>query len=302
MNKKLRWTIDILAVVALLVSGFLSWMDVPSASTASRLLGDINAYYGESVWIGVAQPDSFQDVSFADPPTLELRATRTGWRGSFYFTINEFPDVRAESGTFVLLLPIKSSIGRIDVTGAAAAVDKDASNSRLIVNIRVALDEGRRRVRLSLPVEWRDSALTQRLGFGRTRRTVLSSSAYRNPEGRPFALARFHGRRDPSQPITPGDAVLILHTRQRADSLTDPQPAPDSSVIGPETLSYRLAEADAPTVCCRGIFRSFSFVEENPRIRFLLQMNAQLFFVALGFILAEVATIVSSKSRKSVRP
>lgn len=260
--------------------------DVPTSSSG---------FYEDSVWVGVGDTDDFSSTFFyaGEEPTLALEPTSDGWSGAFTFEVSR-ASIASSRGTFQVILPRTAQ-----VTDASSQPEIVTSIDRFDSRIRVLVDvtgtDDTESLRGYIQVEWKDERSVQHLGFGKSKHVLLISNAYRSGDGEtiyaatPFKSRAYSNSAGEPTTNTPTANVLILLNDERL-SFDSYFPEPDGEHGNSSNLIYRLStDFPASDLEGTGMFRSIDVVVENSLRRFFVQVVAQVFFLALGFGLSEVA-------------
>jgi hypothetical protein len=300
--RKLRWGLRIFTALLIGCGVALLWADVPSTHESSLRS---QQFFKQAIWIGVYPKLALEYVSFVQDPVLFVHPTDSGWSGSFSFQIAPQTITMASSVSFVLLLPHGAQYGH-GCRCRNVALSTYSPGTLLAVNLNFNPSTVQNEV-VVVPVSWPFQAgLQQNLGIGETRYTVLVSNTGLLPHSyeqfAPFYSAVALLPNGLPSPAT-AFAELEINTGHGSDEITSASPTPDGSYATPYEVGYRLS-ALSPDVENDPSFRTLSFTIENPRWRLLMQIDASIVFLAVGFWLSEVVNMIQERrqgSRQSSR-
>lgn len=289
----------------MLATGWLLLKDIPQNRPRDLPTSSGTPFYDNSVWVGVADANMLSNVNFysGEDPILALQPESNGWMGVFHFNVSQ-SSTSAAVGTIKLILP-RNAIVDCNVSRTGIRVSCDNSGSRKLVDVALngpEVSPGQSFGAFDLRVGWTDSHSVQRLGFGKSRHVLLVSNAYVSADGvvrasYPLVSNLLRDSTGATTSETPTGNVSIS-AKGGSESFTSSSPGSDSRYSGSYTVRYRIlpeiSKADIPGT---GFFREIEVVVENARVRFLMQVDTQAFFITLAFVLAELATSLARLTR-----
>ena len=288
-----------IVVAILITSGYLLWQDYPSPAPEQPAASGGSFYYQHDVWIGVVEPNEFaQAVFFAPGPTLIVHPTGDGWSGYLHFIIGS--QSASASGHLVMLLPLTAKIGKS--RSSFVSVSVQSATSEKLVYIYISIPRNTIPFTYNLPVTWSDPASAQRLGFGETRYFLYIGNAYVNHNRiysvTPYVSDRYRAKDGSATEDTP-TATVTVETAGSHEVFTN-YSQPESLYSTSSALQYAVDPGDGGSLAGLGLFRAVSVTIENSDDSFYMQLASNVFFVAIGFLLSEVA-VLAEKRRKDRR-
>lgn len=296
-----RWIMRCTVTLILLVSGLLVWRDYPSSTPALPAASSGSFYYSHDIWIGVDNPKAFAQAEFYAPgPTLIVHPTSDGWSGYLYFSMKA--DNTAVSGFLDLLLPLSATIGKARSSFVSVSSSSDRTNSEKLVYLYVSVPRKTPEFDYDLPLSWTDPDSTQHLGFGKDRHFLYIGNAFSNHKGiyavTPFSSSLSRTKSGSPTEDTP-TATVTVETSGSHEVFTD-YSQPESLFSTPTDLQYEVDPEGNGSQPGYGLFRTVNVTIENTADSFFMQLDSNVFFVAIGFLLSE-AVILGEDRRKERR-
>jgi hypothetical protein len=290
-----RWIMRCIVIVILGVSGLFIWEDYPSQTPMLPPPSSGNFYYSHDVWIGAGQQNALAHAGFYAPgPTLIIHPTSDGWSGYLHFSMSS--DKKSASGYLAILLPRASTVGR--VPSPYVSVSVDIAKSEKLIWVYISVPRNTPEFYYDLPLSWVDPESAQHLGFGKTRYFLYIGNAYETDKDIdaiiPFSsdLNRRNGSATEDTPV----ATVTIEAADPHEVFTD-YTQPDTLFSTPSELQYRVDAGEAGAPPGVGLFRTVSVTAENSVDSFYMQLDSNVFFVAIGFLLSEVAVLVEKQRR-----
>jgi hypothetical protein len=280
----------------LIASGFLVWQDYPQQAPAQPPPSSGYFYYSHDIWIGVDTPNALAHAEFLPPgPTLILHPVNGGWSGYFHVIMSS--NNARVSGYLEILLPRTAIIGKTKSSFVSASVESDTSEK--LVYLYISLPKNTPEVTYDLPVSWTDPESAQHLGFGETRYFLYIGNAFQNGNGiysvTPFVSDLTRTKSGSATEDTP-EATVTIETSSPRQVFTN-YSEPESLFSTPSDLQYAVDPEGGGSRSGLGLFRTVSVTVENSADSFYMQLDSNVFFVAIGFLLSEVAVLAESKRR-----
>jgi hypothetical protein len=292
----MRWTV----ILILLASGILVWRDYPSPAPTLPPTSSGSFYYSHDVWIGVDAPNRSAKAEFFPPgPTLIVHPNTDGWSGYFHFEMQSHND--PASGYLELLLPLTAIIGKGNSSFVSVTADSDSTNSEKLIYLYISVPKKTSDFSFDLPLSWTDPDSTQRLGFGKTRHFLYIGNAFTNNKGiysvTPFSSSLYRAKSGSATEDTP-TATVTIETSGSDEVFTD-YSQPESLFSTPAELQYTVDPEGTGSQPGYGLFRTVTVTIENTADSFFIQLDSNVFFVAIGFLLSEV--VVLGEERRKAR-
>lgn len=291
-----RWIMRCIVAAIFVASGYIIWQDHPNQAPALPPPTSGIFYYSHDVWIGAEPPGTLAHAVFYPPgPTLILHPTNSGWSG--YFHIAMAPSSVSVSGFLAILLPLTATVGRTHSPFISISVERDKSEKLIWVDVSIPRNTSD--FTYDLPLSWTDPESSQHLGFGKTRYFLYIGNAYQRGSDidsvTPFSsdLNRRNGSASEDTPA----ATVTVETTNPHEIFTN-YTQPESLFSTPSDLQYAVNAEDTTPRPGLGLFRTISVTMENSDDAFYMQLDSNVFFVAIGFLLSEVAVFAEKKKKE----
>lgn len=292
----LRWTLRVVVVTLTAVSGYFIWNDFPAKNPPGPPAGSDQFYYEHSVWIGVQSKGDFIDTPFYAPgPTLLLTATDDGWAAVFHVAAGAASSKKGLHGAFLLLVPKGATVGPLDQQGVAVTAEQ-GKNSETVITVAISGPAGTD-FSLDLPVRWSDPVSAQSNGFGKENHFIFLGNAYYAAD-KVYAIRPYYSstNRDSSGNTTVDTPVAtVTVVLDSAYEHFDDHTEAESSYSTSTKLQYLMNPDNVGKTEGYGLFRTVDVTIVDSVATFIAQLAAQLFFVAIGFLLSELVVMIERK-------